>query len=57
MLVNPELVRAFAGQVDHATAAMSGVNADGTASGAAGGLPGSETQWATYELFALVAPS
>jgi hypothetical protein len=33
MLVNPELLRAFAGQVDHATAAMSGVNVDGTVLG------------------------
>ncbi len=47
MLVDPELLRAFAGQVDAASTAMSGVNVDGTASEAADGLPGSETQWAT----------
>jgi hypothetical protein len=50
MLVNPELLRAFAGQVDHATSAMSGINVDGAASSAADGLPGSETQWATRQV-------
>jgi hypothetical protein len=50
MLVNPELLRVFAGQVDHATSAMSGINVDGTANGAADGLPGSETQWATRQV-------
>jgi hypothetical protein len=50
MLVDPELLRAFAGQVDTAAAAMSNLNADGTASGAADELPGSETQWATRQV-------
>jgi hypothetical protein len=50
MLVNPELLRAFSGKVDTATAAMHGINVDGMASGAADGLPGSETQWATRQV-------
>jgi hypothetical protein len=50
VLVDPELLRAFAGQVDAASMAMSGVNVDGTASGGADGLPGSETQWATRQV-------
>jgi hypothetical protein len=50
MLVNPELLRALAGQVDAATAAMSGSDLQGKASSAADGLPGSETQWATRQV-------
>jgi hypothetical protein len=50
MLVDPELLRAFAGQVDQASAAMKGLNVDGAASDAADGLPGSETQWATRQV-------
>jgi hypothetical protein len=50
MLVDPELLRAFAGQVDQATSAMSGINANGTASFVADGLPGSQTQWATRQV-------
>ncbi|MDT5337373.1 MAG: hypothetical protein QOD90_2878 [Mycobacterium sp.] len=50
MLVNPDLLRAFAGQVDHASAEMNGLNVDGVAGGAADGLPGSETQWAVREI-------
>jgi len=46
MLVNPEVLRAFAKQVDTASASLKG--ADGglrNASAAADGLPGSATQW------------
>lgn len=50
MLVNPELLRAFAGQVDQASTAMKDLNVDGVASGAADGLPGSSTQWATRQV-------
>jgi hypothetical protein len=50
MLVNPDLLRAFAGQVDAATAAMSGSDLQGKASRAADGLPGSATQWAMREV-------
>jgi hypothetical protein len=50
MLVNPELLRGFAGQVDHAASTLNGVNVDGTAKSAADGLPGSATQWATQQV-------
>ncbi|MDX1890067.1 hypothetical protein [Mycolicibacterium sp. 050158] len=50
MLVDPELLRAFAGQVDQASSALRDVNVDGAASSAADGLPGSETQWATRQV-------
>ena len=50
MLVNSELLRAFAGQVDAAAAAMSGSDLQGNASSAADGLPGSETQWAMRQV-------
>lgn len=46
MLVNPDLLRAFAGQVDTATAAIRSANVGHQASAAADGLPGSTTQWA-----------
>ena len=50
MLVNPDLLRGFAAQVDAATAAMSGSDLQGTASSAEDGLPGSSTQWAAREV-------
>jgi len=50
MLVNPELLRGFASQVDRAASTLSGVNVDGTAKSAADGLPGSATQWATQQV-------
>jgi hypothetical protein len=50
MLVNPELLKAFADQVDVATAAMSGSDLQGKASSAADGLAGSETQWAIRQV-------
>ncbi|MEU0494936.1 hypothetical protein [Mycobacterium sp. NPDC006124] len=50
MLVNPDLLRGFAQQVDVATAAMRGSDLQGKASSAADGLPGSTTQWATREV-------
>ncbi|HYO04280.1 MAG TPA: hypothetical protein VET27_21380 [Mycobacterium sp.] len=50
MLVNPELLRAFADRVDTATVAMSGIDLQGKANTAANGLPGSETQWATCQV-------
>lgn len=46
MLVNPDLLRAFAGQVDGAATAIGGADVGRTASSAADGLPGSTTQWA-----------
>ena len=50
MLVNPELLRAFAAQVDTAAAALKGFDLQGKASTAADGLAGSETQWAMQQV-------
>jgi hypothetical protein len=50
MLVNPELLKAFAGQVDAAASAMSGSDISGKTSSAADGLPGSSTQWAMRQV-------
>ncbi|MDZ4269813.1 MAG: type VII secretion target [Mycobacterium sp.] len=46
MLVDPDVLRAFAAQVDAAAATISGIDVGTTATTAADGLPGSETQWA-----------
>lgn len=46
MLVDPEVLRAFATEVDTASAEIGGLNVSGVATTAADGLPGSETQWA-----------
>jgi hypothetical protein len=46
MLVNPELLRGFAGQIQTASAAIRGVDVGHLVSTAADGLPGSTTQWA-----------
>jgi hypothetical protein len=43
VLVNPELLKGFASQVDDASAALKGLNADALTS--ADGLAGSSTQW------------
>ncbi|OLP04119.1 hypothetical protein BVU76_00110 [Mycolicibacterium porcinum] len=50
MLVNPDLLRGFAAQVDTAAAAIRESDAGLTASAAADGLPGSMTQWMTREV-------
>lgn len=50
MLVDPEVLRAFAAQVDGAAASIGGLNVGGIAPNAAGGLPGSSTQWAAREV-------
>lgn len=47
MLVNPELLRAFAAQVDQAAGGIKAADVGHKASSAADGLPGSTTQWAT----------
>ncbi|MEN3320476.1 MAG: hypothetical protein V7643_3878 [Mycobacterium sp.] len=47
MLVNPELLRAFAAQVDTASATIRSADAGQKATTAADGIPGSTTQWAT----------
>ncbi len=46
LLVDPDLLRAFAGQVDVASASIQEANVGTKASTAADGLPGSTTQWA-----------
>jgi hypothetical protein len=45
-LVNPDLLRAFAGQVETASASIRSAGIGQTASTAADGIPGSTTQWA-----------
>ena len=46
MLVDPDLLRAFAAQVDTTAAGLQDLDVGATATGAADGLPGSATQWA-----------
>ena len=46
MLVDPELLRAFAGQVDRASSIVREADVGTKASASADGLPGSTTQWA-----------
>lgn len=46
MLVDPEILRAFAGQVDIAAETISAADAGGRVSSAGDALPGSTTQWA-----------
>jgi hypothetical protein len=46
VLVDPDVLRAFSGQVEEASNAIKAVDAGHTASTAADGLPGSTTQWA-----------
>jgi hypothetical protein len=46
MLVHPEVLRAFAGQVDAASSTIHGAAVSNKVATAADGLPGSTTQWA-----------
>lgn len=50
MLVDPEVLKAFAAQVDDAAAALKGLDVAGTATMSADGLPGSTTQWAARQV-------
>ena len=50
MLVDPEVLRAFAAQVDTAAAAIGGLDVGKVATNAADGLAGSSTQWAAREV-------
>jgi hypothetical protein len=50
VLVDPEVLRAFAAQVDAVAATISGIDVGSTATTAADGLPGSETQWAARQV-------
>jgi hypothetical protein len=47
MLVDPELLRALAGQTEVTSSMISEADAGNKVSTAADGLPGSTTQWAT----------
>lgn len=47
MLVDPDVLRAFAAKVEAAAATISGIDVGTTTTTAADALPGSETQWAT----------
>lgn len=47
MEVDPQVLRALAGQVDGASTVISSADVGGTTVSAADGLPGSTTQWAT----------
>jgi Excreted virulence factor EspC, type VII ESX diderm len=50
VLVDPEVLRAFAAQVDAVAATISGLDVGSVATTAADGLPGSETQWAARQV-------
>ncbi|MCT7657690.1 type VII secretion target [Mycobacterium deserti] len=50
MLVDPEVLRAFAEQVDAAAATISGLDVEGVATASADGVPGSDTQWAARQI-------
>lgn len=50
VLVDPEVLRAFAAQVDAAAAAIGGLDVGSVAPNSADGLPGSSTQWAAREV-------
>lgn len=50
MLVDPEVLRAFAAQVDAVAATISGLDVGSAATTAADGLPGSSTQWAARQI-------
>jgi uncharacterized protein YukE len=48
MLVDPQVLRAFAGQVDVAATEIANADVGRTVSSAADGLPGSTTQWGVH---------
>jgi len=50
VLVDPEVLRAFAGQVDTASAAIASADIRSVATTAADGLRGSSTQWAARQV-------
>jgi uncharacterized protein YukE len=47
MLVDPQILRSFAAQVDAASASIRAADVEHKTETAADGLPGSTTQWAT----------
>jgi uncharacterized protein YukE len=50
MLVDPQILRAFAGQVNVAATEITNADIGHTVSSAADGLPGSTTQWAVHSV-------
>lgn len=48
--MDPEILKAFAAQVDAAAASLRGLDIGGTATTSADGLPGSTTQWAARQV-------
>ena len=48
MLVDPDILRAFAGQVDRVSASITDADIDSKTSTAADALAGSATQWGTH---------
>lgn len=50
MLVDPDVLRAFAAQVDAAAAVIAGLDVGAAVSTAADALPGSETRWAARQV-------
>ena len=50
MLVDPEVLRAFAAQVDAAAASINAINLGEAAASASDGLSGSDTQWAARQV-------
>jgi Excreted virulence factor EspC, type VII ESX diderm len=49
VLVDPEVLRAFAAEVDAVAVTMSGLDVGGAATTAADGVNGSDTQWAARQ--------
>ncbi len=50
MLVDPEVLRAFAAEVDAVAVTLSRLDVGSVAPTSADGLPGSETQWAARQI-------
>jgi hypothetical protein len=50
LLVDPEVLRAFAAQVDAVAATIGGLGVGSAATTAGDGLPGSGTQWAARQV-------
>lgn len=50
MRVDPDVLRAFASQVDVVAGAINGLDVETAATSAADGLPGSGTQWAARRI-------
>lgn len=50
MLVDPDVLRAFAAQVDAVANTIRGLEVASTATTSADGLPGSETQWSARQI-------